>query len=72
MNNQVKIDVDNIDDVLVSNIDHTDYPDYCDAFIERAWWKDGTELNGDELDALHDQHRGWVYAKIFEQAIQSL
>lgn len=30
------------------------YPEFVDSYIARAWWKDGTELNDEELEELND------------------
>jgi hypothetical protein len=35
-------------------IDHSDYPDFCDAFICYAEHDDGEPLTDDELDLLND------------------
>lgn len=34
-------------------IDHSDYPDYCDAYIVNAE-RDGVELTEEELEELND------------------
>jgi hypothetical protein len=39
----------------------SDYPDFCDAYIEHAEFIDGTELNDDELNELNDEHADIVY-----------
>jgi hypothetical protein len=50
-----EIDFDNVTDIEIDGIDTSDYPDFCDAFILSAVWKDtGIELNEDELDALSE------------------
>ena len=37
------------------NIDFSDAPDFCDAYIEEAYWDDnGFKLTDDELDELND------------------
>ena len=36
------------------DVDHGDYPDFCDAFITYAEHVDGTPLTDDELDALNE------------------
>jgi len=35
-------------------LDHTDYPDYCDAFCVYAEFEDGTPLTETELNELND------------------
>ena len=36
----------------VDGVDSSDYPDFCDAYISYATFKDGTELSDDELEKL--------------------
>jgi len=53
-------------DCEFSYVNHLDYPDYSDAYIERATWKStGKELTESELDQLHEEHNDWVYETIF-------
>ena len=55
------IDLNNITDIEVDNIDMNDYPDFVDAFILSANWKDTLEpLTEEELDALNED-RYFVY-----------
>ena len=42
-----------IKNVEFDNIDYTDYPDFCDAFICYAEL-DGVEMTDDQLDELND------------------
>lgn len=37
-------------------IDHSDYPDFADAFVSYAEHPDGTPLTDDELDILNDDY----------------
>ena len=61
-----EIDTSNICDVEVDGIDTSDYPDFCDAFISAATWKDtGEELNDSEIDALNNEH-DFVYGKVLD------
>ena len=47
------IDLKLIDDIEVDGIDRSDYPDFCDAFIQSATWLDtGDNLTHSELDRL--------------------
>ena len=57
-----------IDDVQVEGIDYSDYPDFCDAYIESAVIKDNGEFRDatdEELDAINDD-RDFVYSKVIE------
>jgi hypothetical protein len=51
-----KFDIDNLIDVEIDNVDFKDYPDFCDANIVSATFKDtGVELTEKELDILNDR-----------------
>ena len=59
-----KLDYEKIDDVVVENINHDDYPDYCDAYIASAKYDDGKgyrDLTEDELENLDSD---WVYKQV--------
>jgi len=60
------LDYEKIDDVVVENIDMSDYPDFCDAYIMRAMYDDPKtgeyrELTEDELESLDS---GWVREQV--------
>lgn len=55
--------------IQVAGVDHRDYPDYADAYVESAQYVDGTDLTDDELDQLQDQHPDVVYDVINESAV---
>ena len=56
-------------DATVDGIDMRDYPDFCDAYFDSAYYEDGTELTDDELieltdtnfDALHEMVYDTIY-----------
>ena len=55
-----------IGDVSMANIDYKDYPDFCDAFIESAKWKDtGEDLTEEELDELNSEYTDFVHEHVF-------
>jgi len=61
------IDVTKITDIEVDGIDTKDYPDFCDAFIASAVWKDsGKDLTDEELDELNDSEREFVYEQVWD------
>ena len=47
------LDLDKISDIVFSGVDNGDYPDYSDAFVESAMYKD-REMKEDELVELQD------------------
>jgi hypothetical protein len=54
-------------DYEFDGIDTRDYPDFCDAYIVSACWKDtGKELTEDEIDNLdsdyvYDLLMSWIF-----------
>ena len=66
---KVKFDELHIDDLVVEGIDYSDYPDFCDAYIESATIieDDGEvrDATDEELDRLNDD-RDFVYSKVIE------
>jgi hypothetical protein len=56
---KAKLDYSKIEDVYVAGIDYKDAPDFCDAYIESAWY-DGREMTADELDELNHDYE-YVY-----------
>lgn len=61
-------DVSEVDEssVIVDNIDMLDYPDFSDAFIRYAEFKDGTPLTDEQLDILNDDFC-FVYKMVLRQ-----
>jgi hypothetical protein len=59
-----KLDYSKISDVEFEDIDHNDYPDYCDAYIIRATY-DGVEMTEEQLELLNDDH-DFKYQKLFD------
>jgi hypothetical protein len=51
-----KYSVDNLIDVDIDGVDLKDYPDFSDAYVTAATFKDtGVELTETELDELNDK-----------------
>ena len=56
LNGYNKYSVSNLTDIEIDNIDLRDYPDFSDASIISATFKDtGVELTEKELDILNDK-----------------
>jgi hypothetical protein len=51
-------------DATIDGIDMSDYPDFCDAYYESAFYEDGTALTDDELDQLRDTNFDAFYEQI--------
>ena len=60
----LKLNYDSIDDVTFDGIDFKDSPDFCDAYIDSAWY-DGREMTDEELDTLNEDSE-YVYQKLME------
>ena len=41
--------------IEIDGIDTQDYPDFCDAYISKASFEDGTELDDTEIELLQEQ-----------------
>lgn len=55
-----------VTDIEIDGIDTTDYPDFCDAFICSAIWKDTDQyLTDAELEVLNE-NRDLVYSSVME------
>ena len=50
--------------IEIDNIDHKDYPDFCDAFATSATFKNGQELTESELDILNDNHSELINERV--------
>ena len=59
MENEMKneIDLNQIDlkSIEVEGVNPSDYPDFCDAYVSFATWKNGTPLTESECDQLTDE-----------------
>jgi hypothetical protein len=52
-------------DIEIDGVDARDYPDFCDAFISRAVWKEtGIELTEHELERIPSDE---VYAAVMDK-----
>ena len=61
-------DID-IKTIEIQGIHHDDFPDFCDAFISYAEFKDGTVLNDSQLDKLMDDNECLVNELIHENQL---
>ena len=59
----MNIDTDKIEDLEFDGINGGDYPDFCDAYIERGTYE-GRELTEEEIEWLMDNERDWFYDKL--------
>lgn len=57
--------LEEITDIVFDGIKHSDYPDYCDVYIEAAT-QNGTQLNEYQLDFINESLRDFVYDKLME------
>jgi len=63
----MELDYKKIDDVVVEGINHSDAPDYCDAYIASAKYDDPVkgyrDLTENELESLDSE---WVHGQVEE------
>jgi len=50
--NNKTVDMSSIE---IDGIDTEDYPDFCDAYISKAKFEDGVELDDTELELLQEE-----------------
>ena len=62
---KLHFDLKEVEILSFSGIDHSDHPDYCDAFIEEALYK-GKEMTEGQLEILQDIYDEFVYDKLME------
>ena len=62
----MKIDFKLITNVSVDGIDTSDYPDFCDAFIESAEYN-GKEMTEEMLDEINSDHLDFVSECVYDQ-----
>ncbi len=53
--------------IEIEGIDTKDYPDFSDAFVVSAKFKDGSDLTEDECDELQNLYPDLVYQKIWNR-----
>ena len=60
-----KMDLKKITDIVVEGIDKADYPDFCDSFIESAYY-DGKPMTEEQLEELNE-NKDFVYECIINK-----
>ena len=65
MKNENIINVEEVHDIVFTGIDFTDHPDYSDAYIESATYKN-RDMTDDEIEELQNQQDMWVYEKLMD------
>ena len=53
-------------DATVDGIDMRDYPDFCDAYFDSAYYEDGTALTDDELIELTDTNFDALHELVYD------
>ena len=53
-------------DATVDGIDMRDYPDFCDAYFDSAYYEDGTALTDDELIELTDTNFDALHEAVYD------
>lgn len=57
-------------DIEVDGVDPSDYPDFCDAYVSRAFYDDtGESLTEAELDEFTEDNSDVVSEMAFEQCL---
>lgn len=61
---KTQLDYSKIKNIEIEDIDHMDYPDFCDAYISYAEY-DGVPLTEHELDELNED-ADFVHEQVME------
>ena len=61
----MNLDLSKIEDIEFDGINHSDYPDFCDAFISSATYKK-RDMKEEELEILDEEYRDFVYEKLMD------
>ena len=64
-NDNIKLNVKYIVITDFDGIDHSDCPDYCDAFASEATYG-GRKMTEKELDLLNDEYSEFVYERLMD------
>jgi hypothetical protein len=60
-----RIILNQIDNIKFDDVDHKDYPDFCDAFVSSADMN-GIEMSDEELYDLNENYGDFVHEKLIE------
>ncbi len=52
--------------IEIGGIDSSDYPDFCDAYIDAAQFEEGTPLNDTELEQLGELYNELIRERAIE------
>jgi hypothetical protein len=61
-----KINLFKISNIVFDDVHYEDFPDFCDAFISSADMDD-IPMTEDELEELNENHREFVWEKLFDK-----
>ena len=60
-----EINLSKIDNIVFEDVDTTDYPDFCDAFVASADMH-GWAMTQEELDDLNENYPEFIHEKLIE------
>jgi hypothetical protein len=62
----MKIDFDKVEVLEVSNINYSDHPEYCDAYISEAKYN-GKTMSDEMINEINDNYPDFVYIQVMDQ-----
>ena len=66
----MRIELDQVEDIVLDGVNGADHPDYVDAHIAYAVWKhNGEALSDHELDILQDSNPEYASENAFDHLI---
>ena len=66
-NPHINFDISEVYDVEIDGIDIKDSPEFCDAYVSSASYKD-RELTEEECNQIQDENPEWFYEKVCDEA----
>jgi hypothetical protein len=59
------MDYKKVSDLVFEGIDHSDYPEFCDAHVVSGMY-DGEEMSDEMIDDINDNHREFMYQQLMD------
>lgn len=64
----MNIDIKQIDNIVIEDLDFSDYPDFTNAYISSADHK-GVEMTEEQINWVSDNHPDFVYEAVINSYI---
>jgi hypothetical protein len=68
MENKINLEQVDLKSIHVEGVSMADYPDFVDAYVDSANWKDGTPLTEEQCEQLTDE-AGYLVNEIAHESL---